>query len=219
MPKAKCIELGRRSWGPCLLGISMGLGVCVAQAQTTPPSLGDVVDTAKKAKAQEFSKSLNDAFRSPPGAPSAPDVPGPTGSPLPAPPPPPPPPPNPPMLRAIYGVNHLIEAEVVFDGQAYAIHSMEPRVAIGPWRFGLVSPQGVHLFQKPLTPKQLTQLSSWTDETSASVLDCRVLGMTKNQCLFLPVIKASVDTPPPARSSASSLDFPPLPAARERFAR
>jgi len=219
MPKVKCIKLGLRSWERGLLGFSVWLGFFAAHAQSQAPSLSDVVDTAKKAKAQEYSKSLNDAFKAVPAAPSlssVPTVPGSLSSsiiPL------PPPAPSLPVLRAVYGVNHLIEAEVVFDGQAYAINSMDPRVEIGPWRFGVVTPRGVHLFQKPLTPKQLTQLSSWTDESPTSALHCRALGMNKSACLFLPVIKASADTPSVARSSAASMEFPPLPVSRERISR
>jgi hypothetical protein len=120
------------------------------------------------------------------------------------------------MLRGIYGVNHRMQAEVVYNGRVYAVRSDDPRVEIGPWRYGVVSLTGVHLFRQALKPDQLVQVMSWTDNGNSAVMGCEVLGLAKTRCLHLPVIPGSAETAEAPRSTSFSSSFPPFPSTPTR---
>lgn len=207
MPKAKFFERRPSSAKGCWLAAGICLWTSVLHAQT--PSLQDMVDSAKQAKQQEHSKALSDAYKPVPAAlPAAPK----TGA---------APPPAPlaavapalPVLRAIYGVNQLIEAEVVFDGQSYSLYSDEARVDIGPWTYGVVFHEGVLLVQKPLNAIQSGLLDSWSDQGLERLISCQRLGLTRNNCLFLPASKASSGAVAASRTAPAPAAgvLPPLP--------
>jgi hypothetical protein len=174
------------------------------QAQT--PSVLDVVESAKQTKLQEYNKSLSDAYKPAPGAlpagpkagPALPDAPPAVLA--------------PPVLRAIYGVNQLIEAEVLFDGQSHSLYSDDARAEIGPWTYGLVFREGVLLVQKPLNADQSSLLDSLSEQGLERLISCKKLGLPRNRCLFLAASKASTGTLAPRGASASfSGALPPLP--------
>ncbi len=207
MPKARCFERGSAhvSWR-----LLVGLWLAAASVQAQTPSLLDMVESAKQTKLLEQSKALMDAYKpappvSPPAAaapamPSGPALAGPVPS------------VGAPVLRAIYGVNDLIEAEVVFDGQSYSLYSDDARAEIGPWAYGVVFRDGVLLVRKPLNAKQSSLLDSLSDREQERLISCKKLGLAPTHCLFLPASKASTGTMPALRTTSSSTGvLPPLP--------
>lgn len=202
MPKVKITRnskvLKGLSWW--VIGASMTMSVANAQM----PSVMDVINVAKESKAQESSKSLLGLTAKSGGASVQP------GTILPA-------APvtvvDPPVLRAIYGVNQLIEAELVFGGQSYSLYSDSKRVAIGPWTYGVVFHEGVLLTKKPLNSKQSSQIHAMSEQGLERLISCKELGLSNNSCLFLAASKGSVGTSLSVRASSSAPTgiLPPLP--------
>ncbi len=205
MPKAKRSEC--RSWAAVSWLLWAGACWAAAAVQAQTPSVLDVVEGAKQTKLQEYNKSLNDAYKAAPGA--LPDAPK-AGPALPD---APPAVLAPPVLRAIYGVNQLIEAEVLFDGQSHSLYSDDARAEIDPWTYGLVFREGVLLVQKPLSAKQSNLLGSLSERGVERLISCKKLDLPRNRCLFLAASKASTGTlaPPRGASAPFSGALPPLP--------
>ncbi len=187
--------------------------LAVAQA----PSLSDVVETTKQAKLQEYSKSLSDTFKSTPSADSLPPkgMPGrSTESPLPV------ISQSLPVLRAIYGVNQLLEAEILFDGQSFSIYSDDDRVEVGQWSHGRVFHDGVLLLRSPLTVIQKQLIEGLGEKGIGRALSCSKLGLKRSNCLVLLTNKASsgvastVTSSVPRGPSSANAPLPPLPLPR-----
>ncbi|MGY0195322.1 hypothetical protein ACWA7J_09620 [Leptothrix sp. BB-4] len=212
MPKGKHSDL------PLLLGWGFLLFfVFVGSTKAQAPSLLDVVETAKQVKLQELSKSLTDAYKQSP-TPEMP-VPKPTTRSI-----------EPPMvaapvqalpsLRAIYGVNQLIEAELVLDGVSYSIYSDEVRIEVGPWTYGHVFRDGVVLSRLPLNSRQVGLLAGLGIDAQGRMINCNKLGLKNSNCLILTANKASSGLPAPVAvssnrsSSPNAGNLPPLPLPR-----
>lgn len=180
------------------------------------PMLLDVVETAKLSKLKEQSKALSDAYRPVPGSEVAPqkppsgrvsDVVAPAFVPA------------APLLRAIYGVNQTVEAELFFDGQSYSVFSDDERIEIGPWTHVRVLQDTVILIRSPLTANQTGLLAQLSEQGLERRISCLRLGLKKANCLVLVANKASIGVPPvPAvnasRGSNASALIPPLPLPR-----
>ncbi len=209
---------GRHSDLPLLLGWGFLLFVVfVGSTKAQAPSLLDVVETAKQVKLQELSKSLTDAYKQSP-TPEVP-VPKPTNRSI-----------EPPMvaspvqslpsLRAIYGINQLIEAELVLDGASYSIYSDEVRIEVGPWTHGHVFRDGVVLSRLPLNSSQVGLLADLGIDAQGRMITCNKLGLKKSNCLILTANKASSGLPATVAvssnrpSSPNAGNLPPLPLPR-----
>jgi hypothetical protein len=212
MQKAKVFDRHGFCW---LLFILMVGSSGFAGAQS--PSLSDVVESAKQAKLQEYGKSLSDTFKSTPAT----DVPPPRGlpsktidNPLPVPAQPVP------VLRAIYGINELLEAELMLDGQSYSIYSDDERIEVGQWTHGRVFHDGVVLLRAPLTVTQMQLVAGPSEGGIGRKLSCSRLGLKRSHCLVLMTNKASsgtatpVPTVVPRGTSAGNAPLPPLPLPR-----
>lgn len=213
MPKARTTESDWVGWlvGSMLLGLVTG---AAAQA----PSLMDVVETSKQTKMKEQSKALSDAFRPTPPVDVGPSRP--TGKPVDV---MPLPEPAAPVLRAIYGVNQTLEAEVVYDGQSHSVYSDDERTEIGPWRHARVMPDSVVLSRAPLTSFQREQIDEWRDSGMERRITCARLGLKAASCLVLRANKASSGSAPTAGIASGRMpsmapsplpQLPPLPPAR-----
>lgn len=210
MPRAKCFKKrASAAWG-WLLTACACLVASAVQAQA--PSLLDVVESAKQTKLLEQSKALIDAYKATPANPPAAAARPPAGAQVPT---PAAPVAAAPVLRAIYGVNHLLEAEVVLDGQSYSLYSDDARADIGPWTYGVVFREGVLLVRKPLNAKQSGVLDGLSDQGLERLISCKKLGLPQTQCLFLPASKASTGSISPTRAASTSMGaLPPLPLPR-----
>ncbi len=210
MLKVRVIKL--REW-LILLFIIGALGSVRAQA----PSLADVVESTKQAKLQEYSKSLSDTFRSAPSIDPAPPK-GMPGrlieNPLPV------PAQSLPVLRAIYGVNQLLEAELLLDGQSFSIYSDDERVELGQWTHGRVFHDGVLLLRAPLTVTQRQWIEGLGEKGIGRSISCSRLGLKRSHCVVLTTNKASSGVASTATSSvsrgpaAANASLPPLPLPR-----
>lgn len=210
MPKARFFERWPRQGG-WALALLLGCAGAASRLHAQTPSMQDVVESAKQAKLHEYNKSLGEAYKPVPlpGA-AAPVAAGGRPAEL-----PPVPALAPPVLRAIYGVNQLIEAELLFDGRSYSVYSDDERVDIGLWRYGHVFREGVLLLQKPLSPGQSARLEDWSRKGQERLISCSRLDLPQERCLFLLAGKASSGVVPPARAVfASPGALPPLPLPR-----
>jgi hypothetical protein len=176
-----------------IVGILLVSFLVCQKAAAQQPSVDDVVEAAKLSKMRDYSKSLSDIYKS-----AAPVAATPT--------PPPPPGANPsrvpavpsqapvletPVLRAIFGVNQTLEAELVFDGQSYSVYSDESSVEIGQWTYGRVFQGGVLLARAPFNQIQSAIFDSALEQKSDRLLSCGKLGLKKSHCLVLLTGKAS----------------------------
>ncbi len=188
-------------------------GLVMAQS----PSLSDVVETTKKTKLQELNKNLSDSFKVTPSV----DVSQPRGSvarpsegPLSI--------PSQlsqslPLLRAIYGINEVLEAELLLDGQSFSIYSDDERIEVGPWTHGHVFHDGVLLLRAPLNDTQKKLIDGSTEKGLGRLMSCSRLGIKRSRCLLLMTNKASSGVAVPVPSggsrgaSTSNAPLPPLP--------
>jgi hypothetical protein len=213
MPRARIFDgQGGAANRTALVVISL-LATLGGDAWAQSPFLQDVVDSTKQSKLTEQTKSLLDALRPGPAVESSvpkngPGKPPEIAAPL--------TPPAAPVLRAIYGINQTLEAEIVLDGHSYSIFSDDERIEIGPWNHGRVMPDSVLLLRAPLTVKQIDVVEQLRQLGMERRISCQRLGLKNVNCLFLTANKASSGVVPTpvinsARGSSSATPLPPLP--------
>lgn len=206
MQKARVFDFAQTSW--VLMFLMFGSsGLAGAQS----PSLSDVVETAKQAKLQEYSKSISDSYKGAPAFDATPpkgSVAKPSDVSVPI------APQSLPLLRAIYGVNDILEAELLLDGQSFSIYSDDERFEIGPWTHGRVFHDGVLLLRAPLSDTQRRLIDGLAVKGFGRTMSCSKLGLKRAKCLVLTTNKASsgvVATVPSVGARGSSTSNPPLP--------
>lgn len=204
-------------WRSTAVGLLLLAAIACRAAVAQQPTLVDVVETAKQSKLRDFSKSISDAYK--PTTPVS-IPPSPAGgaarvavapTPLPT--------VDAPMLRAIFGVNELLEAELVLDGQSHSVYSDDPKVDIGHWTHARIFQSGVLLTRAPLNQTQSSLLDTIVAQGAERLMSCGKLGLKKSHCLVLLAGKASSGINNSsysgiARGPASAPLLPPLPLPR-----
>ncbi len=154
--------------------------------------LSSVVKLAKQAKAKELLDSMK-----PPSDPGLTN-----GSPAVATKkevpikPPPPPPPLPPVLKAIYGVNGDLQADLVYEGSMVVLTNNDSpdSLGVGGWKNGYVFSDGVLLSTTVISRATLEDISFKAQGQLGRKPVCKFLNYSDKQCLFLTPSLARADS-------------------------